>query len=76
MENPAFGDPDGGRGHTEFGGEGEDVAYGVAVSGKTVYISGQTTSTRFPVVRPFQATPGGGGDSFVTRLGDPRVYLR
>jgi hypothetical protein len=33
-----------------------------------VFVTGTTTSTSFPTVRPYQAAPGGGGDAFIARI--------
>jgi uncharacterized protein (TIGR03437 family) len=56
---------------TYLGGSGNDYAFGIAVdpSGAT-YITGETSSTNFPLVAgAYQSTYGGGAsDAFVTRL--------
>jgi uncharacterized repeat protein (TIGR01451 family) len=63
---------------TYLGGSGTAFAYGVAVdTSGNAYITGQTDSTDFPTVRPFQATYAGAQDSFVTKLnaaGSALVY--
>ncbi|MFN8391384.1 MAG: SBBP repeat-containing protein [Bdellovibrionota bacterium] len=59
-----------------LGGSGDDVASGIAVSKKKVFIAGWTESENFPVKNPFQATLAGGSDAFLVRLGDPGMYLR
>jgi hypothetical protein len=55
---------------TYFGGDGTDLAYGLAVdpTGR-VCLTGYTTSANFPTTpQPFQATPSGGYDGFVSTL--------
>jgi len=63
---------------TYLGGSGTASAYGVAVdSSGNAYVTGQTDSTDFPTVSPFQATYAGAQDSFVTKLnaaGSALVY--
>jgi uncharacterized protein (TIGR03437 family) len=52
---------------TYLGGNGSDSAQGVAVDGQgNAIISGDTTSTTFPIVNPFQK--GAAGGAFVTKL--------
>jgi hypothetical protein len=53
-----------------LGGTGTDSALGIAVdSTGNVYVTGQTSSTNFPVKNPFQATfSGGSTDAFVTKI--------
>lgn len=64
---------------TYLGGNGNDQGNGIAVdtTGNT-YITGQTGSTNFPTLSPFQAATGGGGsDVFVTKLnanGNALIY--
>lgn len=54
---------------TLLGGSDNDFGRGVTVDGAgRVSVSGHTLSTDFPVKSPFQATPGGGGDAFITKL--------
>jgi hypothetical protein len=61
---------------TYFGGEGEDVGSGVAVDAAgSVYVSGQTASSAFPLVRSAQQRPAGGGDAFVLKLNPARNEL-
>ncbi len=56
---------------TFLGGSGLDVGAGIAVdSAGNAYLAGETTSGNFPTRNAFQATPGGGSDSFVAQL-DP-----
>jgi hypothetical protein len=55
---------------TYLGGSGSDQAETVAVdSAANAYVVGNTTSTNFPTVAPFQPANGGGSDAFVTKLG-------
>ncbi len=68
---------------TYFGGSGADYGYGIAVDAAgSVYLTGATNSTDFPLVNPAQPDFGGGGvncpsdmtpyrlcyDAFVTKL--------
>lgn len=55
---------------TFLGGNGEDAAYGLAVSpDASVWISGATDGVAFPQATPFQPVPGGGPtDAFVAHL--------
>jgi len=53
---------------TRLGGGGVDAAYGVAIDGTgSAYVAGQTSSTDFPTVNPFQ-TDQGLEDVFVAKL--------
>jgi uncharacterized repeat protein (TIGR01451 family) len=56
---------------TYLGGNGLDVGTGIAVNaaGK-LFVTGQTSSANFPLLNPFQGSPGGGIDAFVAEL-DP-----
>ena len=59
---------------TYLGGTGDDIGYGVAVdSALSTYVTGSTTSIDFPAAGTgvFQATPGGGTDAFLAKLGAP-----
>ena len=57
---------------TYFGGSGTDEAQSIAVdSVGTIYVTGNTTSTNFPTVNPFQANLGNAGgvqDAYVLKL--------
>lgn len=55
---------------TYVGGSGGDFGRGIAVgSDGSAYLSGQTDSTDFPMMGPFQSTSGGGfADAFVLKL--------
>ena len=54
---------------TYLGGSGSDSGNGIALDGSNAaYVTGSTTSADFPLVGPFQATPGGATDAFVTKL--------
>ncbi len=57
---------------TYLGGSDDDAAWSVAVDGVgSVYVTGQTSSTNFPVLSPFQgAKAPNGKDAFVAKL-DP-----
>ncbi len=54
---------------TLLGGQGNDIADGIAVDGAgNAVVVGYTDSLDFPVYQPFQSQPGGGGDGFVASL--------
>jgi hypothetical protein len=54
-----------------LGGSGDDQAFGVARIGTgALAVTGRTTSTDFPTQDPFQDSPGGGWDAFVTVFDD------
>jgi hypothetical protein len=57
---------------------GDDAGYAIAVDAAgNVYVTGETSSTRFPVERPLQRTYGGSVDVFVAKLsadGSQLVY--
>jgi hypothetical protein len=61
-----------------FGGEAQDIPRALAVdTAGAVYVTGETSSTAFPVVGGIQAAPGGGNDAFlvkVTPTGDALAY--
>ena len=63
---------------TYLGGAADDWANGIAVdSSGNVYLTGQTSSTNFPTLNPFQASLAGPIDAFVTKLnpaGSALVY--
>jgi parallel beta-helix repeat protein len=64
---------------TYLGGNGDDIAYGIATdTSGSAYVTGLTTSTNFPTANPIQATNGGSaGDAFVTKInttGSALVY--
>ena len=66
---------------TFLGGSNTNYGYGIAIdaSGNT-YVTGNTFSTDFPVVNPFQSTNNGNGDAFVAKFnfnasGDPPLTL-
>jgi hypothetical protein len=62
---------------TYLGGGGEDRGFGIAVDGSgNAYVMGETNSTNFPTLNPYQ-TDQGGNDVFVTKLsstGNSLVY--
>jgi hypothetical protein len=55
---------------TYLGGTGSDYGYAIAVdgAGDGAYVTGRTTSSDFPTAAAFDATYGGNGDAFVTKL--------
>lgn len=54
---------------TYLGGNADDIGNGIAVDGPgNVYVVGDTSSTNFPLVIPFQPVPGGGVDVFIAKL--------
>jgi beta-propeller repeat-containing protein len=63
---------------TYLGGGGFDDGSGIAVDGSgNAYVTGGTGSTNFPTANPLQASIGGGGDAFVTKInaaGSALVY--
>ncbi len=63
---------------TYLGGNGNDVAEGVAANGNIVIVSGNTTSSNFPVspgVSPgyYQGTLSGSGDYYIAKFNDSGV---
>lgn len=60
-----------------LGGSRTDTGRGIAVRGDGIYVTGDTTSTDFPLSNPMQATYGGSTDAFVTKfiLFGPTEYL-
>jgi hypothetical protein len=63
---------------TYLGGHGADVGYSLAVdAGGSVYVTGDTSSRDFPLMKPLQSTLGGNADVFVAKLtpdGSQLVY--
>jgi len=63
---------------TYLGGSGSDAGKAIAVdSAGNAYVTGSTTSTDFPTMKPLQPTNGGTEDVFVTKLnseGSALVY--
>lgn len=54
---------------TFIGGSADDVGYGIAVdSSGSAYVTGDTSSTNFPLEKASQKTPGGLFDAFVFKL--------
>jgi hypothetical protein len=54
---------------TYLGGSSYDYGFGIAVdSNGSVYVTGWTGSTDFPTKNPFQETPNGYDDAFVTKF--------
>ena len=63
---------------TYLGGSGSNSGSGLAVDASgNVYLAGQTTSTNFPTVGPYQSALKGSSDAFVTKInaaGSALVY--
>ena len=54
---------------TFLGGELSDAGTSIALDGnKNAYVTGQTSSTKFPLANPTQAAIGGGNDAFVSEI--------
>ena len=54
---------------TYLGGSAFDSGYGIAIdSSGNAYVTGQTSSSDFLTASPFQATSGGAGDAFLTKI--------
>lgn len=54
---------------TYLGGVGRDAIRAVTVDSQgRIVVTGTTDSPSFPVVDPLQASPGGGGDAFISRI--------
>jgi hypothetical protein len=54
---------------TYLGGSGNDEAHGIAIdAAHNIYVTGDTSSTNFPVSNAIQPTLGGNLDAFVTKL--------
>ena len=55
---------------TYLGGIGDDKAYGIAIDsgGNNLYVTGQTSSSNFPVQSPAQIALGGSFDAFVAKI--------
>ena len=54
---------------TYLGGDGVDTAWGIALgTDGTAYIAGQSFSSDFPTVNPFQGSNAGNKDAFVTKV--------
>ena len=63
---------------TYLGGSGQDIGFGIAVdSSGSAYLTGYTSSTNFPTMKPLQASLDGTQDAFVAKLnpaGSALVY--
>ena len=54
---------------TYLGGSGDDRAFGLALdTAQNIYLTGQTSSTNFPLVSPLQSRLSGSRDAFVAKL--------
>jgi hypothetical protein len=54
-----------------FGGNGIDIAYALSASASTLYLTGTTTSTDFPVTSPtWDDSHNGGVDAFVLKISE------
>jgi len=54
---------------TYLGGSGHEIGFSIAVDAEgRAYMTGQTTSTDFPTVRPFQPVNAGNSEAFVAKL--------
>jgi hypothetical protein len=52
-----------------FGGSGTDVILGIAYqTSGDLYITGVTNSWNYPVLSPYQASPAGSNDAFLTKI--------
>ncbi len=52
-----------------LGGNGDDQGQGIAIDGaRNAFVTGATTSTKFPLLQPFQASLSGPSDAFVTKF--------
>jgi len=57
---------------TYLGGSGADYGYGIAIDGSGgTYITGETYSTDFPMVNPYDGSFNGWQDVFITKLDIP-----
>jgi hypothetical protein len=55
---------------TYLGGTAADMGTGVALDTQgSSYVTGETSSTDFPLANPFQSAPNGPSDAFVSKLG-------
>jgi cysteine-rich repeat protein len=71
--------PDGSLAYSTYlGGTSADVGFGIAVDASgSAYVTGETSSSDFPTLNPFQAAMAGVNDAFVVKLspsGDALVY--
>ncbi len=61
---------------TYLGGSGADTGIGIAVDdSRNMYVTGQTSSTNFPLMNAFQATFGGATDAFITKFDETGTTL-
>lgn len=60
---------------TYLGGANADKAYGLALDGNDIYVTGDTFSVNFPVQNPLQSLSAGEADAFIAKLsGTSLVY--
>ncbi|MGD0302075.1 MAG: SBBP repeat-containing protein, partial [Bryobacteraceae bacterium] len=61
---------------TYLGGSGTEISYGIALDSQgNAYVTGDTTSSNFPTLTPFQASNGGGQDAFVSKISAAGVLV-
>ena len=60
---------------TYLGGGNADKAYGLALDGNDIYVTGDTFSVNFPTLNPLQGSAAGEADAFIAKLsGNSLVY--
>jgi hypothetical protein len=63
---------------TYYGGVGLDIGYGIAADASgNIFVAGETASSNFPLLRPFQSLLRGGRDCFILKIGEcfPNVSI-
>jgi Domain of unknown function DUF11/Beta-propeller repeat len=61
---------------TYLGGAGNDYGTSIAVDQQSAsYVAGETASNNFPTAAAFQASPNGGTDAFLSKLGSQLILL-
>jgi len=59
---------------TYLGGVSQDIGRGIAVdSSGSAYVTGNTVSSDFPTANPIDGALAGGGDAFVTKIGELQI---